>query len=66
MIGKLPFISIKPTTIPLNIPWINARELDKYKRTLDGYVEEVKNAGNRLCIADTSPACLDKKAKLNS
>lgn len=66
MIGKLPFITIRQTTIPLNIPWIDIRELEKYKRTLDGYLEEIKRTGNNLCITDPSRVCLDKKAKLNS
>lgn len=65
-IGKLPFIKVKPVKIPLNIPWITPRELDKYSRALDGYRREIDNAGKNLCINDPSAACLDKKANLQS
>jgi hypothetical protein len=65
-IGKLPFIKVKPVKIPLNIPWITPRELDKYSRALDGYRKEIDNAATKLCINDPSAACLDKKAKLQS
>ncbi len=65
-IGKLPFIKINPVKIPFNIPWINARELEKYGRALDGYLKEIDSAAKNLCISDPSAACLDKKAKLQS
>lgn len=43
-IGKLPFVSIKQTNIPINIPWIDKRELDKYERSLSAYKTEAENA----------------------
>lgn len=66
LIGKLPFVSIQQSTIPLNIPWINARELDKYSRALEGYKKEIENTERNLCINDPSAACLAKKATLRS
>ncbi|MBC7503535.1 VCBS repeat-containing protein [Candidatus Gracilibacteria bacterium] len=65
-IGKLPFISIKQVNIPLNIPWFDKRELDRYARSLDGYLRDLESASRNLCISDPSAACLDRKAKLQS
>jgi hypothetical protein len=66
LIGKLPFITIQQSNIPLNIPWINKNELDRYTRSLEGYKKEIDNAQKNLCINDPSPACLAKKASLKS
>ncbi len=67
MIGKLPFITLSQSTIPLNIPWIDKRELDKYERSLKGYKDTVTNAGNKLCLTSDTPAqCAAKKASLSS
>ncbi len=52
--------------IPLNIPWIDKRELDKYARSLNGYLRELEIAGKNFCITDPSATCLDQKAKIQS
>ena len=65
-IGKLPFISIKQSTIPLNIPWIDKRELDKYQNTLKSYKAEIDEFQRKMCVNDPSPACLEKKTRLQS
>ncbi len=52
--------------VPFNIPWIEKRELDKYARTLDGYLKEANDAQKNWCLNDPSPACLDQKAKFQS
>lgn len=65
-IGKLPYIKIHQVNIPFNIPWLKMSELDKYGKALDGYLKEIDKAMKNMCISDTSPACLDKKLKIQS
>lgn len=33
-IGKIPFIRVERVTIPINVPWILPRDLDKYERRI--------------------------------
>jgi FG-GAP-like repeat len=65
-IGKLPFISIKQVNIPLNIPWPDMWEIDKYLLKLKGYEAEGKNTLKNFCINDPSPECLDRRAKFQN
>ena len=66
MVGKLPFISVKQKTIPINIPWVNKREISKYRGQLNAYKTEFDQAMKRMCATDRSPECAEKKAKLQS
>lgn len=64
-IGKLPFITLRQTNVPINIPWILPSELDRYQRVLQAYPaqiqSELERAARDLCITDPSPTCLAKK-----
>lgn len=54
-------------TVPINIPWANRNELDRYKNALKQYKNELDNAMKNLCVnAENTKACLDAKASLNA
>ena len=65
-IGKLPFVTISPRNIPINVPWILPSELDKYERALQGYQKELNRAAENFCVNKTPEECANAKTSLNS
>ncbi|MBP9779728.1 hypothetical protein KBD33_03855 [Candidatus Gracilibacteria bacterium] len=66
LIGQLPFITLRKQTVPINVPWILPRELDKYARSLENYKREYEDTLKNWCIVPDSPKCIQGKLTLNS
>lgn len=64
-IAKVPFLSIRQSSVNVNVPWPLPQELDRYKRSLDQYVEEVKNMKKNWCNGKPDSDCFDKQTNLN-
>lgn len=67
MIGSLPLISLEKTSISVNVPWVLPQELDRYARSLDGYVREIESFQKKWCDGNlASKECINAKTMLGS
>lgn len=65
-IGKLPFISLSTQKVPINVPWILPRELDRYERAIAGYKQEINETLRDWCTDKTATECAEAKVTLQA
>ncbi len=66
LIGQLPFLNIRRVSLPIDIPWANRADIDKYAQTLENYSQELDRMMSSWCVGKSTKECADEKIALNS